>query len=176
MKFTPEGEIILRAEWQDEKVRLSVIDSGIGIEPEVRRTIFDSFSQADNSMTRKFGGTGLGLAIVRQLILLMNGTCRVDSQPGKGSTFMVDLPLKAVRVEPGEEIPPSSQRLLVVEDHAVTRDTLRHYATAIGCDCHTASNGHEALHRMQPLLDSPVQAAVILDETMPEPSGVSAEM
>jgi two-component system, sensor histidine kinase and response regulator len=99
IKFTDQGEIVIRVALesrQDDSVRLaiSVADTGIGIPPEKHGAIFSPFEQADASTTRKFGGTGLGLAITQQLIELMQGQIRVESQAGQGSTFHVALPFR----------------------------------------------------------------------------------
>jgi two-component system, sensor histidine kinase RpfC len=98
IKFTRRGRVDVNATLiarEDDRidVRLTVKDDGIGIAPEVRDKIFEVFTQADGTVTRRYGGTGLGLAIVKQLAQLMGGSIRVDSEPGKGSTFIVDLPL-----------------------------------------------------------------------------------
>ena len=95
IKFTDHGQVTLRVERNDAGqaeddsciLQFSVEDSGIGIPPEKQRLIFDSFSQADNSTTRKFGGTGLGLTISLRLVGLMSGKIWVESEVGKGSTF-----------------------------------------------------------------------------------------
>jgi signal transduction histidine kinase len=92
VKFTQQGEVSLRADagpMEQGKITVyfSVKDSGIGIEPEHRQTIFEAFSQADGSITRRFGGTGLGLAICKHLVELMQGRIWVESEPGKGSHF-----------------------------------------------------------------------------------------
>ncbi|WP_203168438.1 hybrid sensor histidine kinase/response regulator [Steroidobacter gossypii] len=98
VKFTNRGEVTLRvaplrSEADALRVRIEVIDTGIGIEPENQSRIFDEFSQADDSTTRRFGGTGLGLAIARQLVELMGGTLNLVSAPGVGSTFFFELSL-----------------------------------------------------------------------------------
>ncbi len=99
IKFTPRGRIEISARLAGRdghlvQVRLAVRDEGPGIPPEARDAIFDVFSQADSAVTRRYGGAGLGLAIARQLTQLMGGTIAVESEPGKGSTFTVDLPLQ----------------------------------------------------------------------------------
>ncbi|MHB1397083.1 MAG: response regulator [Trichloromonadaceae bacterium] len=98
IKFTPQGEVVLKAELLNlasgmVTVQFSVTDSGIGIEESAQQAIFDIFSQADNSTSRKFGGSGLGLAIVRQLVTLMGGNVGLQSQAGAGSCFWFTLPL-----------------------------------------------------------------------------------
>jgi signal transduction histidine kinase/DNA-binding response OmpR family regulator len=129
VKFTERGEVILRVNslgTEDGllKVRLEIVDTGIGIAPENQTRIFDEFSQEDASTTRRFGGTGLGLAISRQLVELMGGRLEVSSAPGKGSTFSFELifPL----AEPAAQMPalPGSLnglRVLVVHDNAAAR-------------------------------------------------------
>jgi PAS domain S-box-containing protein len=93
LKFTKEGNVTIRLLPRKSAVKIEVIDTGIGIRLDRQAAIFDSFTQADGSMTRRFGGTGLGLAIVRQLVELMGGKIALESSVGAGSRFMVDLPL-----------------------------------------------------------------------------------
>jgi two-component system sensor histidine kinase RpfC len=98
VKFTPEGRIEVSARFLDRvadviRVRLAVRDEGIGIAPEAREKIFDVFTQADGTVTRRYGGTGLGLAIAKQLTQMMSGTIEVESELGRGSTFSVILRL-----------------------------------------------------------------------------------
>jgi signal transduction histidine kinase len=97
VKFTATGHVRLRAHVLTRDagttlLHLEVADTGIGISAEQQARIFEAFSQADNSITRRFGGSGLGLSIVRRLVDLMGGTLRVSSQPGQGSVFGVELP------------------------------------------------------------------------------------
>jgi signal transduction histidine kinase len=102
LKFTSQGHIILQiqpvSDASKDKVTLefSVIDTGIGIEKDQQQILFDSFTQADGSTTRKYGGTGLGLAICKQLVELMGGTINIDSKPGKGSKFYFTIELPVV--------------------------------------------------------------------------------
>jgi signal transduction histidine kinase len=97
IKFTERGSIRVRTRHGDDRVRIVVEDSGIGIAPEQLGQIFEPFHQIDNQLTRRFGGTGLGLAIARRLIELMDGTLTAESTPGAGSTFMCELPAVPVQ-------------------------------------------------------------------------------
>jgi PAS domain S-box-containing protein len=99
VKFTPEGSVTLRVrelgrEAGRARLSLEVVDTGIGIDAEKQARIFEPFTQADSSITRRFGGTGLGLSIVRRLVEMMDGELRLDSAPGRGSTFGVTLALE----------------------------------------------------------------------------------
>lgn len=93
LKFTPEGYIQIGCTLQNEAVEFFVKDTGIGIAPQFHARIFDRFRQLENSLTRKFGGNGLGLAITKNLVELMNGNIRLESEPGKGSTFFFTVPV-----------------------------------------------------------------------------------
>jgi signal transduction histidine kinase len=103
IKFTESGRVILEMKRNNDEWLIIVTDTGIGIPPHARSYIFDEFRQVDGSSTRKYGGTGLGLAIVQKLVRLMNGTIRVDSELGVGSTFTVTLPLKIAETQPTTE-------------------------------------------------------------------------
>jgi CheY-like chemotaxis protein len=132
IKFTDQGEILARVTLLENqagsdavRVRFSVSDTGIGIPPEKQQAIFDSFSQADSSTTRKYGGTGLGLTISTRLAELMDGNIRVESEAGKGSTFHVDVLLGRVdhAVKPKYETGKlAAMKVLVVDDNATNRD------------------------------------------------------
>jgi signal transduction histidine kinase len=96
VKFTDEGKVALRVTTTSgsERVRIEVEDTGIGMAEEHLSDIFDDFRQVDQSSTRRFGGTGLGLSITRKLVGLMQGDIEVESEPGEGSTFMVEFPAR----------------------------------------------------------------------------------
>ena len=93
VKFTPQGRVCVKASAGEGTVRISVRDTGIGIAPAQQAALFRKFTQIDGSATRRFGGAGLGLAICRELTRLMGGTIRVESGPGEGSCFTLDVPL-----------------------------------------------------------------------------------
>jgi hypothetical protein len=131
IKFTETGEVVLRVTAGDAGpertvLHFAVSDTGIGIPLDMQASVFDAFTQADSSTTRKFGGTGLGLTIASQLAELMDGRIWVDSQPGVGSTFHVTLPFDVVAMPaPAIAVPDESalvgRRVLIVDDNATNR-------------------------------------------------------
>ncbi len=159
VKFTEHGEVAIRTEADGERdgrvtVRFTVTDSGIGIAPESRDKLFEPFSQADASTTRRFGGTGLGLTISRQLVQAMGGEIGLESEPGRGSTFWFTVPLERAGDAPG----PSSAgaldglRTLVVDDNETNRLILDQQLKAWGTRPETVPDGVSALaalHRAQ---------------------------
>ena len=181
VKFTEKGEVVISAEVIYETdstvgIRLSVKDTGIGIAPEQQATIFESFTQADGSVTRKYGGTGLGLTISRQLTELMGGRIGVQSTPGEGSTFWVELPLqKSQNQQKGAPMTPdqkiSSLRVLVVDDNATNRRILREHLQSWGCTVQEADSGQQALRMLTSVSPCPFDA-VVLDYQMPGMHGV----
>ena len=137
IKFTEWGSILVEAKLEkDNIVKFSVTDSGIGISPGSLSQLFQPFTQADNSMTRKFGGTGLGLSISKKLVHLMNGEIGADSTLGKGSCFWFTLPLPNGEAPNGEVAPPRSDlhnmRILVAEQDPIARDILHKYIESWG--------------------------------------------
>lgn len=122
VKFTASGQVSLRAATLGDRLRIEVTDEGIGMDDATQRIIFESFRQADTSTTRRFGGTGLGLAICRNLARAMGGDVTVESAPGRGSRFIVDLPL--VRAD-APASPVATGGLLIVERHPIARAMLR---------------------------------------------------
>jgi signal transduction histidine kinase/CheY-like chemotaxis protein len=145
VKFTAEGEVVVRAWLADGDgerlaVRFEVSDTGIGVSPEDATRIFETFSQADSSTTRRYGGTGLGLAISRQLVDAMGGEIGVDSEPGRGSTFWFTVPLAPARdpevvTAPRTAAALAGLRVLVVDDNATNRtilhDQLAHWGVKV---------------------------------------------
>jgi PAS domain S-box-containing protein len=151
IKFTTEGAVALLVERVAEQgssvtVRFEVRDTGVGIPAEARDRLFRSFSQADNSMTRRFGGTGLGLIISRRLTELMGGTIEFDSVVGEGSTFRATV---TVEQRPGVgRVDPSSVpalRVLCVDDDATNRRVLQRQLQSWGVTVDVAPHGHDAL-------------------------------
>ncbi len=134
IKFTNSGHIVVRVGYQDvqKQLRLSVQDTGIGISQEQQQKLFQSFSQADSSTTRKYGGTGLGLAICRSLVLLMGGNITLQSQPGVGSTFILSLPCKVrSRQEP---VPALMHKVILIADPlAAFRNAIADMVATWGC-------------------------------------------
>ena len=112
VKFTPEGgKFYLRASKAKDELRITVTDTGIGIDPQYQEQIFEMFDQGDPEVARKYGGSGLGLPLVKELVEMHGGRIRLKSAPGKGSTFTAALPLTSARQPGGEEAiegnPPS---------------------------------------------------------------------
>jgi signal transduction histidine kinase/DNA-binding response OmpR family regulator len=180
IKYTATGEIVVRialrrAGEQPERLRIEIIDTGIGIEADRLVELFEPFSQADTAATRRYGGTGLGLSISKQLAELMGGEIGVTSTPGSGSVFWLSLPCA-----PGgaAETGPSrgdltGVRALVVDDDAGDRQLLERQLAAWGLIPDGAPDGHSALELMHRAADAgrPHQVAV-LDLRMPKMDGL----
>ncbi|HPT50586.1 MAG TPA: ATP-binding protein [Accumulibacter sp.] len=155
IKFTDTGGVAIAVTCLDEEtLRLSVRDSGVGLAAADCARVFDAFAQADGSHSRRHGGTGLGLAISRQIIALMGGRIGVDSSPGMGSTFWAEIPLRlAVEPAPPAAPPlasrPDSEQLrgsvLLVEDNAVNQVVAQAFLEALGLRVSLAANGLEAV-------------------------------
>ena len=179
VKFTESGGITVRVTRppnREERFRIEVRDTGIGIPADVQQTLFSAFTQADSSTTRKFGGTGLGLAISRQLVDLMGGTMELISQPGIGSTFSFELPLREADVLPDDELEEVAKRfrchagILVVEDNAVNQLVARRQLERYGARVDVAANGIEALEAVE----RSHYDLIFMDCQMPEMDGFEA--
>lgn len=158
-------------------LRFEVIDTGIGIAPENQQKLFQTFSQVDSSMSRKYGGTGLGLSICRQLVLLMGGEIGVKSDLGKGATFWFTAPLgEQPEDTPHPEVPLESLRgknVLVVDDNMTNRRLCCAYLAKWGCRFAEASDGKLALHLLrQAIFEQDPFDIAILDYQMPGMTGL----
>lgn len=180
VKFTERGSIHLSAGSQPlghgrHRVSLTVMDTGIGIDVEQQARLFQPFSQADSSTTRRFGGTGLGLSIVRRLAELMGGDAGVESEVGHGAAFTVTLVLGVAEAVPRAATPnlrlsaltEIGGKLLVVDDHPVNREVLVRLSALLGLEADVASDGEEALALWQPGR----YVAVMADMHMPRLDG-----
>ena len=158
VKFTEKGDISIRAMLIDEinsnpVVRLSVSDTGIGIASDRQSRIFESFTQADGSMTRRYGGTGLGLTLTRKLAELMDGTIGMRSEEGIGSEFWVDLPIQLPNVtkEPLHLFSKlAGKNALIIEDNPTTRKVLTENLTYWGFKVYQGSSISEAVSELGP--------------------------
>jgi PAS domain S-box-containing protein len=159
IKFTARGEVVVQIkvvaqEGSNTTLRFAVRDSGIGIAPENQRRIFDGFSQAEASTTRRFGGTGLGLSIAKRLVALMGGELALDSVLGQGSCFYFTLTLPSVEA-PALATETLSERVgaplsvLVVDDNALARELLVAMSESWGWQVDAAADGTQALALMQ---------------------------
>ena len=181
IKFTEQGEVVLRVQAEtnpngDIQLHFSVADTGIGIPPDKQAVIFEAFSQADSSTTRRYGGTGLGLAISAQLVELMGGSIWVESQPGRGSTFHFTARFDVQ--QPGMENLPSRWRtltdlpVLIVDDNATNRRILEEVFTNWRMRPIAVDGGVAALATLEKSMrtDQPF-AVVLLDGHMPDMDG-----
>ncbi|MDA3896051.1 MAG: response regulator [Desulfobacteraceae bacterium] len=187
VKFTEKGHIIIRVRPDvknatgPDHVRFlfEVEDTGIGLSDEQKSRLFQSFSQADDSVTRKFGGTGLGLAICKRLVELMKGTIHMDSEQGKGSTFYFDAVFgtKAGKVEK-PFIPPhhlKDLKVLVVDDNKVARFVICDMLESFSFEVHQVSSARESFIELENAAKNnrPFEL-VVMDWRMPEIDGVEA--
>lgn len=181
IKFTDSGEVIISAELIEETedvatIRFSVQDTGIGITREQKEKLFQPFSQADGTITRKFGGTGLGLVISKRLVELMGGVMQLESEPGKGSKFQFTIPFELQARHKGthQVYPPDIQgmRVLIVDDSKMSRVVLSKTLESFSFKVSDASDGEEALRLVHEYdSDSPFDL-VITDWRMPRMDGI----
>ena len=181
IKFTPRGEVTLRlmstaledGRWQ---IRAEVTDTGIGISPEVQARLFQPFTQADGSMSRRYGGTGLGLTISRRLVEMMGGRLSFTSHPEHGSTFWFEVTLEQAseRVTAvAEQRPLAGFKALIVDDHAVNRFVLEENLRAWGMSYASVESGAQALSLMHRAhTEGAPFDVVLLDLQMPGMTGL----
>jgi signal transduction histidine kinase len=185
IKFTKDGIIEIKCDLLSEsdetvKMRISVIDNGIGISAKDSEKLFKSFSQVDSSTTRKFGGTGLGLAITKQIVELMGGEINFESELKKGTKFFFDLPLKkstlksppknnnnSVNIDFAKEFP---HEILIVEDNKVNQQILIKYLEKLGYSAVIANDGLEALD----ICNKDEFSLIFMDLHMPNMNGIDA--
>jgi len=179
VKFTSKGEIILTAtviETVETKVtiKFSVTDSGIGMTQKEINKLFNAFTQADGSTTRKYGGTGLGLSICKNLVHLMNGNISVSSEPGLGSTFTFTLPFEIDQDEiaKGQLMVDQfkEKKCLIVDDNDISRTIFTQNLESFSMQCVAVSSGKKAIEILKNA-DTPFDL-VILDWKMPEMDGI----
>jgi len=185
MKFTSEGGVALGVALESQRgeahrVRFEIRDTGIGITPEQRARVFDSFAQADASTSRAQGGAGLGLTICRHLVDMMDGEIGVESEIGAGSTFWLVVPLRwRQEVRASERAPAAPERpvptrmcgrILLAEDNPVNQQVALAVLESLGCQVDAANDGEEALEA----LAAAHYDAVLMDCEMPNVDGFEA--
>ena len=186
IKFTQQGEILVsvipagriynKFNKQYLDIEITVKDTGIGISKEKLSKIFESFTQADSSTTRKFGGTGLGLTISKSLAELMSGNLTVKSDPGRGSAFTLHMPLEVINVQPqiSTEYKPPLRKVLVIDDNATNRNLMEEILGYFNIECEVASGAREAFMKIQRIESNnePLDL-IIMDHHMPEMDGLT---
>jgi PAS domain S-box-containing protein len=178
LKFTESGHVLLKMEAQARgRLRITVADTGIGMTPEEMARVFEEFTQADGTITRRFGGTGLGLPIVRRLVGLMQGEVRLESVKGQGTTIIVDLPLpeavpvqKAAAGDPPRHAPLEPLRALVAEDNVTNQMILRAMLSRLGVATTLVADGEAAVQAFRPGAFD----VLLLDISMPGKDGLTA--
>jgi signal transduction histidine kinase/ActR/RegA family two-component response regulator len=184
IKFTQAGSVAVRITGvsgtdQEFRLRVEVIDSGIGLNSEEQGRIFEQFVQVSSSGSHRFGGTGLGLAISKNLVNIMGGQIGVVSEPAKGSTFYFELPLEIpsnVTAKPKTPVANSDMfdasglRVLVVEDNRINQKVIRSLLNILNCEPSFAENGVEAIEKVK----SDLFDVILMDIEMPIMNGVDA--
>lgn len=185
LKFTSAGTVSLKVAVEAQsgdsvKLRISVTDTGIGIEPQKLKHIFGRFEQADDTITRQYGGTGLGLSIVRDLVTLQGGTIDVESEPGRGTTFHVFIPYTVSTNQIADDLSLSASPLslqprtnvivLITEDNEFNQSLLSHIFKNWGLQYEIAANGEEAVKKLK----EKTYDLVLMDIQMPVMDGYTA--
>ncbi|MFW5707080.1 MAG: ATP-binding protein, partial [Bacteroidota bacterium] len=183
IKFTPQGEVILRASLVSKKqdqlmMRFEVEDTGIGIDKDYISLLFDEFSQLDNSKTRKYEGTGLGLSISKKIVDLLGGEIGVESRKGQGSKFWFTIATRETKGElvlnmpdkPKADFTPLGLKVLLVDDKIVNRKIAALILKKMGCETDTAVNGLEGVDKVI----KNHYDVVLMDIQMPVMDGITA--
>lgn len=189
IKFTEQGIINIQIEQDNTAedhllLRFNVQDTGMGIPRDIQRKLFKPFSQGDTSISRRFGGTGLGLAISQQLVDLMKGTIRVESEEGKGATFSFEIPLQRTNLEVSSPEDPSKDqeaqdlilaervpcRILLVEDHLINQKLVLTLLGQLGYQIQVVGDGQEAVE----IVRKQDFDLVLMDIQMPKMDGLEA--
>ncbi|MBF0151799.1 MAG: response regulator [Magnetococcales bacterium] len=183
IKFTERGEVAITTELLERgegfvRLQFTVRDSGIGMTREQISRLFQAFSQADASTTRKYGGTGLGLVISKQLIEMMDGNVRVESEPGAGTCFIFDVRLGVGNRSMEKNLIPTTDlrglKVLAVDDNESARNVIDDYLTSFTFKVTKAANGMDAIVAVQEAeMDKNPFDLVIMDYMMPELDGIS---
>jgi PAS domain S-box-containing protein len=183
VKFTDSGEIVVSSELleqNDDRVTLkfSVKDTGIGLTEEQAGKLFQSFTQADTSTTRKYGGTGLGLAISKKLVNMMGGEIWVESEHGQGTTFSFTASFGLGKERAKKRFVPSTDlrgmKVLVVDDNATSREILKDMLESFTFEVTVAASGEEGITELENApIDQPFEL-VVMDWKMPEMNGIEA--
>lgn len=179
LKFTHQGKIELKCEVKADhasfqNILIQVTDTGIGMDQKYIETIYKKFSQEDKAITRKFGGTGLGMAITKELVTLMQGDIKIESEKGKGTTFFITLPLEKGNPDKVKQntkelnVNISGLSILLVEDNKMNRMVIQNSMQYFNCTVTEAENGIEALE----LLKHQTFDIILMDLQMPEMDGL----
>ncbi|GAM66250.1 sensor/response regulator hybrid [Vibrio sp. JCM 19236] len=179
IKFTDQGSVTLTLKWQAQKLAFQVEDTGIGISDEAQEKLFQPFIQAHDSSERNHEGTGLGLAICQQLVSLMGGDIKLESEPGKGTTFGGFIPLPDVKAEDAPELLPNNTNqaqefahlsVLVVDDIKMNQIIIKEMLSKLSIKPDITNNGIEALEAAK----SKEYDIILMDCRMPEMDGFEA--
>ena len=179
LKFTPSGKKVTLAVLRTQNdVVIKVIDEGIGIPESRKQMIFKAFEQVDDSMTRLYGGTGLGLTIVKRAVELMNGSVQLRSEEGKGSEFVITIPLIEGKVGQVEEYDPkweeiefsADNKVLVIEDEPTNREMITVLFKELGIEIEAAATGQEGIKKVK----EQIPDLILMDMHMPGMDGIEA--